>query len=105
MIVPGRYLPGMLCVLLAFGCASSEITESSDAARVSSGEGRTAWASAEGGGLGEDGDWGASGNLRLEALKAFEAAAYADALAGLMVLYNSTGTAEMRDLSLSLIHI
>ena len=99
MIVPGRVLPGLLCVLLVFGCAGSEIPESSEDARIRGGGTGTTWSADAGWLLAEKGKWGAAGSLRLEALKAFEAAAYADALEALMVLYNSSGTAEMRDLS------
>ena len=75
MIAPGRTFAGLFCVLLVFGCAGSEIPESSEDARIRDGGTGTTWSADAGWLLAEKGKWGAPESLRLEALKAFEAAA------------------------------
>ena len=99
MIIPGRISPGLFLVLLALGCATSEIPEEDDAARIRTDGGGTSWTADSGWVLPERGKWGNPGKVRLEALKAFEAGAHADALGAFSHLNDSPAAAEMRDLS------
>ena len=99
MIVPGRILPGLLLTLLALGCATSEIPEEDDGVRTRTGEGATFWTADSGWTLAAGGAWGEPGKVRLEALKAFEAGAYADAMGAFSYLVDSPAAARMQDLS------
>jgi len=98
MILTGRFLPGLLCLLLALGCASSQIPEADDSPRIDNGAGETRWTAENGWILPASDEWGATARVRLEALKAFEAGAYADALAALRFLEESPAAAKMLDL-------
>lgn len=99
MITPGRFLPGLFCVVLAFGCAGSEIPELDEDARVRVGGNSTTWTADDGWTLAKKGEWGEPARVRLEALKAFETEAYADALAALLFLFDSSAAVKMKDLS------
>ena len=98
MIVPGRILPGLLLTLLALGCATSEIPEEDDGVRTRTGAGATSWTADSGWTLAAGGAWGEPGKVRLEALKAFEAGAYADAMGAFSYLVDSPAAARMQDL-------
>ena len=98
MIWTGRSLPGLLWVLLALGCASPQIPEADDSPRIGNGTGETRWTAESGWVLPASDEWGSTARVRVEALKAFEAGAYADALAGLRFLEESTAAAKMLDL-------
>ena len=98
MILKGRSLASLLCVLLALGCASPQIPEADDSPRIENGAGDTRWTAESGWILPASGAWGSSARVRMEALKAFEAGAYADALAALRFLDDSTAAAKMLDL-------
>lgn len=98
MIATGRSLPCLLCVLLALGCAGSQIPELDDSPRIEKGPGGTTWTAEQGWVLAGSGSWGSPVKVRLEALKAFEAGAYADALGALRVLEDSPAAAKMLDI-------
>ena len=98
MILKGRSLASLLCVLLALGCASPQIPEADDSPRIENGAWDTRWTAESGWILPASGAWGSSARVRMEALKAFEAGAYADALAALRFLDDSTAAAKMLDL-------
>ncbi len=98
MLLTGRSLPGLLCVLFALGCASSQVPELDDSPRIEKGQGETRWSAESGWVLSSPGEWGSSARVRTEALKAFEAGAYADALAALRFLDESPAAAKMLDL-------
>lgn len=98
MVATGRSLPGLLCALLALGCASSQIPETDDRPRIEKGSDSTTWTAGRGWTLAGSGSWGSPVKVRLEALKAFEAGAYADALGALRILEDSSAAAQMLDI-------